>query len=195
MIRPGPIGARPAPVGCPDEDLPDYVADRLGDAERRRFERHLVACAACRDAVLGERRLRARLASGAPSLPSGLHSHLLALGGPRERGAPALPVAWGAGPSLAVLAPTSPPCHRSALRSAVVAAAAAGASAAAAWTLSVAGGAAPSPVSPSPLPSAPVTTAGTPGPLTPRGTSVMTVRWQFQDRPSLPVSAEARSTP
>jgi len=143
-------------VRCQGEELTEYAAGRLPLDRQWAWDRHLVACQACAHDVAQERRLRSAL-SGAPSVPGGLHSTLLALGsalaadlGPR----PAVP---GHDP-LRLLAPTAPPCHRSALRATVVAAAAAGLSAAAAWSLSVA----PAPVGVRPGPATATTPAVAP---------------------------------
>jgi hypothetical protein len=124
-------------VRCLGDELPEYAAGRLPLDRQWAWDRHLVACQVCGHAVAQERRLRSVLA-GAPSMPGDLRSSLLALGTDLasragERPAVAHP------PALALLAPSAPPCHRSALRATVVAAAAAGVSAAAAWSLTVIG--------------------------------------------------------
>ena len=123
-------------VRCQVEELTEYAAGRLPLDRQWAWDRHLVACQTCAHDVAQERRLRSALA-GAPSMPGDLRSSLLALGnalaadlGPRPVPAPH--------DRLALLAPSAPPCHRSALRATVVAAAAAGVSAAAAWSLTVA---------------------------------------------------------
>ena len=123
-------------VRCQGDELTEYAAGRLPLDRQWAWDRHLVACQTCAHDVAQERRLRSALA-GAPSMPGDLRSSLLALGnalaadlGPRP-----VPVAHD---RLALLAPSAPPCHRSALRATVVAAAAAGVSAAAAWSLTVA---------------------------------------------------------
>jgi len=123
-------------VRCQGEELAEYAAGRLPLDRQWAWDRHLVACQACAHDVAQERRLRSALA-GAPSMPGDLRSTLLALGtalasdvGPRP-----VPTARD---QPALLAPSAPPCHRSALRATVVAAAAAGVSAAAAWSLTVA---------------------------------------------------------
>ena len=124
----------PRPVHCLDDELSEYVAGRLPAERVRAWDRHLVACQGCGRAVAEERRLRAALAGG-PSMPGDLRLSLLALG--RDLAPAPAPTA---GPEqLALLAPSAPPCHRSALRATVVAAAAAGVSAAAAWSLTVGG--------------------------------------------------------
>ena len=123
-------------VRCLGDELPEYAAGRLPVDRQWAWDRHLVACQVCSHAVAQERRLRNALA-GAPSMPGDLRTSLLALGSDLASRAerPAVPPP----PALALLAPSAPPCHRSALRATVVAAAAAGVSAAAAWSLTVIG--------------------------------------------------------
>ncbi len=124
-------------VRCLGDELPEYAAGRLSVDRQWAWDRHLVACQVCAHAVAQERRLRSVLA-GAPSMPGDLRSSLLALG--RDLASRTGDPAAVAHPSpLALLAPSAPPCHRSALRATVVAAAAAGVSAAAAWSLTVIG--------------------------------------------------------
>jgi anti-sigma factor RsiW len=123
-------------VRCQGEELTEYAAGRLPLDRQWAWDRHLVACQACAQDVAQERRLRGALA-GAPSMPGDLHSTLLALGHALAADLGPRPVVPGRDP-LRLLAPTAPPCHRSALRATVVAAAAAGLSAAAAWSLTVA---------------------------------------------------------
>lgn len=160
-----------ASVHCLDDELSEYAAGRLEGARQDAWERHLVVCELCRHAVGQERRLRAALA-GAPSMPGDLRVTLLALG----RGMEAEPRP-SAGPGvLPLLAPSDPPCHRSALRATVVAAAAGGVAAAAAWSLTVIG----APVAPRQGvvagPSTPsVSTARAVSPLA--ATTVLPVRW------------------
>lgn len=143
---------------CGADELAEYAAGRLTPARAAAWEGHLAGCARCRFELADLEALRTRLATSAPSLPGGLTSALLALGaeddltgraatghaGNPPGPAPAVPVpATGqrAGahpmPPLLLVAPTSPPAHRSVLRSGVIAAAAAGASVAAAWSLGV----------------------------------------------------------
>ena len=121
-------------VQCQGEELTEYAAGRLPLDRQWAWDRHLVACQTCAQDVAQERRLRHALA-GAPSMPGDLRSTLLALGNALAADAGPRPVAHD---PLRLLAPTAPPCHRSALRATVVAAAAAGLSAAAAWSLTVA---------------------------------------------------------
>ncbi|MBD3784955.1 MAG: hypothetical protein IE926_18730, partial [Micrococcales bacterium] len=112
--------SRPS-VRCLDDELSEYVADRLPERRAAAWDHHLVACELCRHAADQERRLRVALA-GAPSMPGDLRTTLLALGRDLE-----VPARTAAGPEpLPLLAPGAPPCHRSALRATVVAAAAAG---------------------------------------------------------------------
>lgn len=124
-------------VRCLGDELPEYAAGRLPVDRQWAWDRHLVACQVCGHAVAQERRLRSVLA-GAPSMPGDLRSSLLALGSDLASRAGERPAAPHP-PALALLAPSAPPCHRSALRATVVAAAAAGVSAAAAWSLTVIG--------------------------------------------------------
>jgi hypothetical protein len=70
-------------------------------------------------------------------MPGDLRSSLLALGAAVATDLGPHPVRVGHD-QLALLHPSAPPCHRSALRATVVAAAAAGLSAAAAWSLTIA---------------------------------------------------------
>ena len=123
-------------VQCQGDELTEYAAGRLPVDRQWAWDRHLVACQVCAHEVAQERRLRSALA-GAPSMPGDLRSSLLALGAALATDLGPRPV--GAGhDQLALLHPSAPPCHRSALRATVVAAAAAGLSAAAAWSLTVA---------------------------------------------------------
>ena len=126
-------GAR---VQCRGEELTEYAAGRLPLDRQWAWDRHLVACQLCAQDVFQERRLRSALA-GAPSMPGDLRSSLLALGAALATDLGPRPVPSGH-EQLALLHPSAPPCHRSALRATVVAAAAAGLSAAAAWSLTVA---------------------------------------------------------
>ena len=128
----------PMRVRCLGDELSEYAASRLPVERQWAWDRHLVACRVCAQAVDDERRLRSVL-EGAPSMPGDLRSSLLALGRSLAAEAPApQPVAAQHQP-LALLAPTAPACHRSPLRATVVAAAAASVSAAAAWSLTVIG--------------------------------------------------------
>jgi anti-sigma factor RsiW len=123
-------------VQCQGDELTEYAAGRLPVDRQWAWDRHLVACQACAHDVAQERRLRSALA-GAPSMPGDLRSSLLALGAALATDLGPRPVPTGHD-QLALLHPSAPPCHRSALRATVVAAAAAGLSAAAAWSLTVA---------------------------------------------------------
>ena len=123
-------------VQCRGEELAEYAAGRLPLDRQWAWDRHLVACQLCAQEVAQERRLRSALA-GAPSMPGDLRSSLLALGAALATDLGPRPVPSGH-EQLALLHPSAPPCHRSALRATVVAAAAAGLSAAAAWSLTVA---------------------------------------------------------
>jgi anti-sigma factor RsiW len=123
-------------VQCQGEELAEYAAGRLPVDRQWAWDRHLVACQVCAHEVAQERRLRSALA-GAPSMPGDLRSSLLALGAALATDLGPRPASTGHA-QLALLHPSAPPCHRSALRATVVAAAAAGLSAAAAWSLTVA---------------------------------------------------------
>ena len=123
-------------VQCQGEELAEYAAGRLPLDRQWAWDRHLVACGHCAHGVAQERRLRSALA-GAPSVPGDLRSSLLALGAALATDLGPRPVPSGHD-RLALLHPSAPPCHRSALRATVLAAAAAGLSAAAAWSLTVA---------------------------------------------------------
>ncbi|GEM_PF-966206 len=162
------MNLRPGPGHLTDE-LSEYAAGRLPDVRALHWDRHLVACETCRASVSVERRLQAVMTAG-PSMPSSLRTTLIAMGADLSLPAsmpvsvPAQPVAArvSAGrrvPSvpdvppapfgltlptayaLPTVRPTSPPLHRSPLRSAVMATVVAGASAAAAWGLGVTTGA------------------------------------------------------
>jgi anti-sigma factor RsiW len=123
-------------VECQGDELTEYAAGRLPLDRQWAWDRHLVACQLCAQDVAQERRLRSALA-GAPSMPGDLRSSLLALGNALAADLGPRPLPTGHDP-LRLLAPSAPPCHRSALRATVVAAAAAGLSAAAAWSLTIA---------------------------------------------------------
>jgi anti-sigma factor RsiW len=123
-------------VQCRGEELTEYAAGRLPLDRQWAWDRHLVACQLCAQDVAQERRLRSALA-GAPSMPGDQRSSQLALGAALATDLGPRPVPSGH-QQLALLHPSAPPCHRSALRATVVAAAAAGLSAAAAWSLTVA---------------------------------------------------------
>ena len=136
---------------CLGDLVGDYVAGRLPD--QATWDRHLITCLGCRGAVDLERRVMAVLRS-APEIPGDLRSMLLSVSSEipvaaprRPRGGvptvPPVPAGPGVGSGmgvprpLAVLSPSAPPQHRSALRAAVFAGAAVGASAAAVWAISV----------------------------------------------------------
>ncbi len=177
--------ARPT-VRCLDDELSEYAAGRLGGARRSAWEHHLVACELCCGAVRQERRLHQALA-GAPSMPGDLRLTLLALG----RDAPPVPRPVGGPEPLPLLAPSDPPCHRSALRATVVAAAAAGVSAAAAWSLTVGG--APGLQRPTVVsgPSAPPVARS----VTPVRATLLPVRWSPGASAPAPLVEQAESTP
>ncbi len=181
---------------CLGERVSDYVAGVLDPAEHRGWDRHLVACALCRQDVAEERRLRESLRDREPAVPSSLRSMLLAVAAPPDEQAPtfrpgsqggaagprrAPPPAARSFPALPVLSPGAPAYHRSALRAALLAAAAAGASAAAAWSLTLAGTSASAPavtVTPGGAVATPVATDGDPGARTaarPPGTARLSV--------------------
>lgn len=161
------MNLRPGPGHLTDE-LSEYAAGRLPDARALHWDRHLVACETCRASVAVERRLQAVLTAG-PSMPSSLRTTLIAMGAdlstgsmpgafpaqsasarvPTGRGVPGVPdvpqapfgLTLPTAYALPTVRPTSPPLHRSPLRSAVMATVVAGASAAAAWGLGVTTGA------------------------------------------------------
>ncbi len=177
--------ARPT-VRCLDDELSEYAAGRLDGARRSAWEHHLVACELCCGAVRQERRLREALA-GAPSMPGDLRVTLLALG----RDVAAVPRPVGGPEPLPLLAPSDPPCHRSALRATVVAAAAAGVSAAAAWSLTVGG---------APVVQRPASAPGTATPpvarsVAPGGAVLVPVRWTPGATAPAPGVQQAESTP
>lgn len=113
-----------------------YVDGGMPPVVARRVERHLVCCAGCRYAVEQEHRIRLSLqAPVAPTPPAGLHEMLLSVAslGPVSEAAP---VSRPSSPApLPVVAPRTPPLHRSTLRMALLASVTAGASIAASWSL------------------------------------------------------------
>lgn len=118
------------------EMLRAYVDGDLAGPARLAVERHLVVCLSCRSAVDQERLLVASLRGGpGPQLSPGLQSMLLALGD-RSPAAVSMPAP---GPAAAALfrlptvAPRAPAMHRSARRSAGLAALAASGAVAVAW--------------------------------------------------------------
>ena len=133
-------------VRCLGDDVSDYAAGRLPD--QHDWDRHLVTCLGCRGAVELERRVVAALKS-TPTFSPDLQrlllsvSHEIPIVGrpltnlPMVPPVPAHPGPPAGMPRLAVLSPTAPAQHRSALRAAVCASAAVGASAAAVWATTV----------------------------------------------------------
>ena len=126
-----------------------YVDRALPPAMLHLYDKHLVCCVSCRDAVERERRIVASLRSDT-GVPTSLRSALLGLAatpppaeaerdhGPRVPLPPAnvrggLPVYE----PVPTVHPGAPALHRSPMRAAVVASIAAGASVAAAWGLAV----------------------------------------------------------
>jgi hypothetical protein len=153
------------PGRCLGPELSAYADRSLCPEELTLWDRHLVACTACRCAVESERRMLAALRSPAtPALPSALRASLLSLAtaaepaGPRQPASPrrsgllgaaaASPVVppvprrtgpGAAAPPLPVVPRSAPALHRSPVRATVFAGLAAGATAAAAWSLAVVG--------------------------------------------------------
>ncbi|GIL37552.1 anti-sigma factor [Phycicoccus sp. DTK01] len=180
-----------AGVQCLGDELSEYAAGRLGASREQAWDRHLVACEMCRHAVGQERRLRAALA-GAPSMPGDLRVTLLALARDLEPPATSAPAATAGPDPLRLLAPSAPPCHRSALRATVVAAAAAGVSAAAAWSLTVIGS--PAVVRPAGSPAGPA--SATTRVVVPHGTTAFAqVSLTTRTSPPAPSRQQAQSTP
>lgn len=155
---------------CLGDRVGDYVAGRLPDQDT--WDRHLITCLGCRGAVDLERRVVAVLRS-APEVSGDLRCLLLSVSSQipvaAPRRPPAVPpvpagpgvvTAVGAPRQLAVLSPSAPPQHRSALRAAVFAGAAVGASAAAVWAISVTPVGAPVRPGPASLLPAPTTLDG-----------------------------------
>ncbi len=138
-----------------------YVDGALDERTLMGFDRHLVACMVCFDAVQRERQLVSSLRKGStPQVSAGLESLLLGLcstapetpaDGPAPglatvpttpRGLPPMPMM-----RLATVAPSAPAQHHSPRRAAFLATVAAGATAAAAWSLAtVAPSATPTPL-------------------------------------------------
>lgn len=128
-----------------------YVDRTLPAPLMHAYDRHLVCCGTCRSAADQERRIVAALRSDT-DVPDSLRSVLLRLAAappapvePPGTGAGDVPVppvgfrmppGYGREP-VPIVAPSSPPLHRSPMRAAVVASIAAGASVAAAWSLAV----------------------------------------------------------
>ena len=133
-----------------------YVDRRLPPPLQRACDRHLVACAVCREAAAAERRLLGSLrAAPMPGPPGNLQASLLGLAAQAQADAsvrlPQTPTPLG------VVSPHAPALHRSPVRAALLAGLAAGASAAAAWSIGVAAPAAPA--------------SGSAHPVTPNGSS------------------------
>lgn len=153
MTRIGlPAGHRPR---CLGPELSSYADRTLPAAALQVWDRHLVACMSCRQAVDAERRMLSSLRSSAgPALPGDLRAMLLSVayctGDDSARLATAGPDRMPAA-QLPVVDRSAPAQHRSAVRATVFAGLAAGASAAAAWSLAVSGSAltSPAPASPS----------------------------------------------
>ena len=116
-----------------------YVDGALDERTLMEFDRHLVACMVCFDAVQRERQLVSSLRRGAtPDVSAGLESLLLGLGAvPTEPPAAVSPRVLPTVPTmrLAIVAPSAPAQHHSPRRAAFLATVAAGATAAAAWSL------------------------------------------------------------
>lgn len=117
-------------------DVIAYVDGGMPPAQVRRAERHLVCCHSCRYAVEQEHRIRVSLqAPVAPPPPAGLHEMLLSVASLAQP-SNATPVGRPSAPEpLPVVAPRTPPLHRSTLRMALIASVTAGASIAATWSL------------------------------------------------------------
>ena len=128
-----------------------YVDRALPPAMLHLYDKHLVCCLSCRDAVDRERRIVASLRSDT-GVPTSLRSALLGLAASaptteprteRDHG-PRIPLpplgVRGSLPAydpVPTVHPGAPALHRSPMRAAVVASIAAGASVAAAWGLAV----------------------------------------------------------
>jgi hypothetical protein len=126
-----------------------YVDRALPPAMLHLYDRHLVCCVSCRDAVDRERRIVAALRSDT-GMPTSLRSSLLGLAaaqtapGSGHDGGPRIPLppmgvrhALPTYDPVPTVRPGAPALHRSPMRAAVVASLAAGASVAAAWGLAV----------------------------------------------------------
>ena len=130
------------PRRCLGPELSAYADRALAPVELRAWDRHLVSCGGCRQAVEAERRMLSSLRrAGGPEVPGDLRAMLLSLAsGAGSEAAPSTP-------PVPVVDRCAPALHRSAVRATVCAGLAAGASAAAAWSLAVAG-APPTPPAP-----------------------------------------------
>jgi hypothetical protein len=144
----GPAGGRRG--RCLGDRVTAYV-DRAMDPETLlHWDRHLAVCDRCRAAVEEERRVLSALRSAAAPPPGDLRSMLLAVAAEACGPSPADEPATGLRVPPVPVAPVpvvdrgAPAFHRSARRATVFAGLAAGATAAAAWTVAVAGAAAPS---------------------------------------------------
>jgi len=182
---------RGRPQRCLGPELTAYADRAMCPDELRAWDRHLVACTACRQAVEEERRMLASLRGPAmPAVPSDLRAMLLSMaagpgapgpGGADPVGAEAVggrgplfqPGALHARPlripppPVPVVDRCAPAHHRSAVRATVFAGLAAGASAAAAWSFAVAG----SPLAPTQPAPAPGTAVQRSRPASPTFTS------------------------
>lgn len=132
---------------CLGPELSAYADRAMHPSDLLAWDRHLVACTCCRQAVDAERRLLATLrGSSGPALPGDLRAVLLSLAAPA---ASAAETGSGAAvqatplrippPPVPVVDRSAPALHRSAVRATVFAGLAAGASAAAAWSFAVVG--------------------------------------------------------
>ncbi|HET8982243.1 MAG TPA: hypothetical protein VFN47_06130 [Pedococcus sp.] len=178
---------------CLGPELSAYADRALVPDELRAWDRHLVACTGCRQAVESERRLLASLrAAGGPEVPVSLRSMLLSLGSATGQGAeptsPSTPAPAPAryrpgAPSLPVVDRSAPAMHRSAVRATVLAGLAAGASAAAAWSFAVT---APPLTPAAPVPRTPGSAVQRSGSPTP---SFANASFGSRSRPIAPVAA------
>lgn len=156
---------------CLGPELTAYADRALCPEELHAWDRHLVACTACRQAVEAERRVLASLRGPAQRpVPSDLRAMLLSMASSPGAAGPVDPVPEAPTgreslvqpgplqarplrippPPVPVVDRCAPAHHRSAMRATVFAGLAAGASAAAAWSFAVVG----SPLTPT-NPSAP----------------------------------------
>jgi hypothetical protein len=106
---------------CLGPELSAYADRAMCPSELRQWDRHLVACMACRQAVDAERRLLAAMrGSAGPALPGDLRAMLLSLGAAAEAGPAAgdlaadLDSATGAPSGTSPHAPRRPPVRPSA---------------------------------------------------------------------------------
>jgi hypothetical protein len=194
-----PSGPRPL-QRCLGPELTAYADRALSPAELRSWDRHLVACTCCRQAVEAEKRVLGALrASAGPAVPSDLRAVLLSMasGGVPADDPAGAPCADGFAavrevrplrippPPVPVVDRCAPAMHRSVMRATVFAGLAAGASAAAAWSFAVVGG----PLAPtSPSTPAPGTAVQRARPASPSFTSA-SFGASLRARAQLPVSA------